>query len=45
MEEKYQEKMRELENSHEGALAKERLAKGRVEIKVAQLEAQVDELQ
>ena len=36
--------MKALENEHQGALAKERLAKSKLEIKVAQLEAQIDEM-
>lgn len=39
MEEKYSEKIKVIENEHQGSLAKERLAKSKVEIKVAQLEA------
>ena len=35
MEEKYQQKFNDLENAHQGALAKERLAKSKIEIKAA----------
>ena len=44
MEQKYQEKVKIIENEHQGAMAKERLARGKVEIKVAQLEAQIEEI-
>jgi hypothetical protein len=39
IETKYQDKLKALENEHQGALAKERQAKSKLEIKVAQLEA------
>ena len=44
MEEKYQDKVKAIENEHQGAMAKERLAKSKVEIKVAQLEVQIEEM-
>ena len=44
MEGKYIEKAKAVENEHQGALAKERLARGRVEIRVAELEAQIEEI-
>jgi hypothetical protein len=44
MEGKYLERAKAMENEHQGALAKERLARGRVEIRVAELEAQIEEI-
>jgi hypothetical protein len=44
MEVRYLEKAKAMENEHQGALAKERLARGRVEIRVAELEAQIEEI-
>ena len=41
---KYSEKAKAMENEHSGAMAKERLARGKVEIRVAELEAQIEEI-